>query len=88
MANLASEMVVSVENLPLETYSDGILAAVPLIGLGKLNEAKAVLLEVLDTVAPHHCYWNNPQTPRTYSGVAITCIAIFAAVFRLTLRAT
>ncbi len=47
---LASEIVISVINIPLETYPDAIKAVVPLIDAGKTEEAKAQLQAALDTL--------------------------------------
>jgi hypothetical protein len=56
--NLASETVISVTNIPLETYPDVIKKAVRLIDDGKIDEAKRALqialntLVVTDTIIP------------------------------------
>src|SRR5215217_1049677 len=50
LSDLASEIVVSVVNIPLKTYPDAIAAAVPLIDRGKINEAKAKLEAALSTL--------------------------------------
>jgi YfdX protein len=50
LSDLASEIVVSVVNIPLKTYPDAIAAAVPLIDRGKINEAKAKLETALSTL--------------------------------------
>lgn len=47
--DLASEMVISVVNIPLKTYPDAISAVVPLIDQGKIEKAKAALRAALDT---------------------------------------
>jgi hypothetical protein len=47
--DLASEMVISVVNIPLKTYPDAISAVVPLIDQGKIEKAKAALQAALDT---------------------------------------
>jgi hypothetical protein len=48
--DLASEMVISVVNIPLKTYPDAISAVVPLIDQGKIEKAKAALQAALDTL--------------------------------------
>jgi len=50
LANLASEMVVSVTNIPLGTFPDAIKAVSPLIDAGKTDEAKAALVAALNTL--------------------------------------
>tara|TARA_Y100000114_G_scaffold146356_1_gene156977 strand:+ start:18402 stop:19316 length:915 start_codon:yes stop_codon:yes gene_type:complete len=50
MDGLASEMVVSVSNLPLATYPDAIKRAAALLDEQKPEEAKLVLLNALSTV--------------------------------------
>ncbi len=50
LANLASEMVVSVTNIPLGTFPDAIKAVSPLIDAGKIDEAKAALVAALNTL--------------------------------------
>ncbi len=56
--NLASEIVISVSNIPLATYPEAIKLAVKHIDAGEINDAKAVLqtalstLVVTDTVLP------------------------------------
>jgi hypothetical protein len=58
IGDLASELVVSVTNLPLATYPDAIKAVTPMIDAGKIAEAKAALevalgtLVVVDTIVP------------------------------------
>lgn len=47
--NLASEIVLSVTNLPLATYPDAIKAITPLIDQGKIDEAKVALETALNT---------------------------------------
>lgn len=47
---LASEIVISVVSIPLETYPDAIRAVVPLIDAGKTEEAKAQLQAALNTL--------------------------------------
>jgi hypothetical protein len=47
--DLASEMVISVVNIPLKTYPDAISAVVPLIDQRKIEKAKAALRAALDT---------------------------------------
>jgi len=47
---LASEIVISVSNLPLATYPDAIKAITPLIDTGKIDSAKAALQTALNTV--------------------------------------
>ncbi len=50
MSGLASEIVIEVANIPLATYPDAVRAVVPLIDQGKLDEAKAALIDVLNTL--------------------------------------
>ncbi len=50
LANLASEMVVAVDNIPLGTFPDAIKAVTPMIDEGKLEDAKAALVAALDTL--------------------------------------
>jgi hypothetical protein len=50
LSNLASEIVVSVVNIPLKTYPDAIADVVPLIDRGKIKEAKAELTAALSTL--------------------------------------
>ncbi len=50
LANLASEIVISVTKLPLATYPDAIKAVTPLIDAGKIKEAKAALQAALNTL--------------------------------------
>ena len=50
LKDLASEIVISVANLPLATYPDAIKAVIPLIDKDKFDEAKAALQAALDTV--------------------------------------
>ena len=58
ISELASELVVSVENLPLATYPDAIKAVTPMIDAGKIAEAKKALqvalgtLVVVETIVP------------------------------------
>ena len=58
ISDLASELVVSVTNLPLATYPDAIKAVTPMIDAGKIAEAKNALqlalgtLVVVDTIVP------------------------------------
>jgi hypothetical protein len=48
--DLASEMVISVVNVPLQTYPAAISAVAPLIDRGKIDEAKAALEAALNTL--------------------------------------
>jgi hypothetical protein len=50
LQGLASEIVISVANLPLATYPDTIKAVIPLIDKDKFDEAKVALQAALDTV--------------------------------------
>ncbi len=50
LSDLASEVVISVAHIPLETYPDEIKAVAPLIDAGKIDEAKAALQTVLNTL--------------------------------------
>ncbi len=50
LANLASEIVISVTKLPLATYPDAIKAITPLIDAGKIEEAKHALQAALNTL--------------------------------------
>ena len=50
LAGLASEIVISVTNIPLATYPDAIKAITPLIDEGKTKEAKEELQDALDTL--------------------------------------
>jgi hypothetical protein len=50
LSELASEIVISVVNIPLKTYPDAIAAVAPLIDRGKVNEAKAELEAALSTL--------------------------------------
>ncbi len=50
LANLVSEMVVSVTNLPLGTFPAAIKAVSPLIDAGKVAEARAALVAALNTL--------------------------------------
>lgn len=58
ISDLASELVVSVTNLPLATYPAAIRAVTPMIDAGKIDEAKKALevalgtLVVVDTIVP------------------------------------
>jgi hypothetical protein len=58
MSDLASEIVISVTNLPLATYPEAIKAVTPLIDAGKTDEAKRALevalstLVIVDTIIP------------------------------------
>jgi hypothetical protein len=50
LTGLASEIVISVTNIPLVTYPDAIKALTPLIDEGKTKEAKEELQDALDTL--------------------------------------
>ena len=50
LKDLASEIVISVVNLPLATYPDAIKAVIPLIDKDKFDEAKAALQAALNTL--------------------------------------
>jgi len=50
LQSLASEIVISVVNLPLATYPDAIKAVTPLIDEDKLDEAKTALQAALNTL--------------------------------------
>jgi len=50
LSGLASEIVISVTNMPLATYPDAIKAISPLIDEGKTEEAKAALRAALGTL--------------------------------------
>ena len=50
LSGLASEIVISVTNLPLATYPDAIKAVSPLIDAGQVQEAKAALTAALNTL--------------------------------------
>lgn len=50
LENLASEIVITVTNLPLATYPDAIKAVTPLIDDGKIEEAKRGLQTALNTL--------------------------------------
>ena len=50
LKDLASEIVISVVNLPLATYPDAIKAVIPLIDKDKFNEAKAALQAAINTL--------------------------------------
>lgn len=50
IGDLASETVISVENIPLATYPDAIKEAARLIDEGELDEAKALLQTTLNTL--------------------------------------
>lgn len=50
LSDLASEVRISVFNLPLATYPDAIEAVTPLIDEGKTEQAKTALRDVLDTL--------------------------------------
>ncbi len=47
---LASEIVIATTSIPLETYPDTIKTVAPLIGQGKIKEAKQVLHDLLNTL--------------------------------------
>jgi hypothetical protein len=48
--DLASEIIISVVSLPLQTYPDAIKAVAPLIDRGKIDEAKAAIEAALSTL--------------------------------------
>jgi len=50
VANLASELVIEITNIPLATYPDAIKAVVPLVQAGKFEEAKQALIAALNTL--------------------------------------
>ena len=50
LALLASEIVITVTNIPLASYPAAVKAVVPLIDKGKIEEAKAALLAALSTL--------------------------------------
>ncbi len=50
LSDLASEIVISVVNIPLKTYPNAIAAVAPLIDRGKIDEAKAKLQAALNTL--------------------------------------
>ena len=50
LSGLASELVMRTVSLPLATYPDAIKAVAPLIDQGKMEEAKAALQAVLETL--------------------------------------
>ncbi len=50
LSRLGSELIITVENLPLATYPDAIKAISPLIDDGQIEEAKAQLQAALSTV--------------------------------------
>jgi len=50
VSSLASEMVIESINIPLGTYPDAIIAVVPLIDKGKIDEAKSALQAALNTL--------------------------------------
>lgn len=50
LSSLASEVVISVAHIPLETYPDEVKAVAPLIDAGKIDEAKAALQTMLNTL--------------------------------------
>jgi hypothetical protein len=58
VSDLASELIISVTNLPLATYPEAIKAVTPMIDAGKIAEAKNALqialgtLVVVDTIVP------------------------------------
>jgi hypothetical protein len=47
---LGSEIVISIDNLPLQTYPQAIVAVTPLIDQGKIAEAKEALQAALNTI--------------------------------------
>jgi hypothetical protein len=50
LSDLASEIVITVVNIPLKTYPNAIAAVVPLIDHGKIDKAKARLQVALNTL--------------------------------------
>jgi hypothetical protein len=50
ISGLASEVVISITNIPLATYPDAIKAITPLIDEGKIEEAKRELQDTLNTL--------------------------------------
>ncbi|WP_329757799.1 heat resistance protein YfdX1 [Stenotrophomonas maltophilia] len=50
VANLASEIVIETDNLPMATYPAAIKSAARLIDSGKIDDAKAVLARALNTM--------------------------------------
>ena len=50
VANLASEIVIETDNLPMATYPAAIKSAARLIDSGKIDDAKAVLARALNTL--------------------------------------
>lgn len=50
LSNLASEVVISTISLPLATFPDAVKAVVPLIDVGKIEEAKSALRAALNTL--------------------------------------
>ncbi len=50
LALLASEIVITVTNIPLASYPAAVKAVVPLIDQGKIEEAKAALQSALSTL--------------------------------------
>jgi hypothetical protein len=48
--DLASEIIISVVSIPLQTYPDAIKAVAPLIDQGKIDDAKAALEATLNTL--------------------------------------
>jgi hypothetical protein len=53
--DLASEIIISVVSIPLQTYPDAIKAVAPLIDRGKVDDAKVAIEAALNTlVVVHH----------------------------------
>lgn len=62
LADLASEVEVQVDNIPLATYPDAIKAIAPLIDAGKTNEAKTALTVALNTLVVESYVIPMPKT--------------------------
>ena len=67
VANLASEIVIQTDNLPMATYPAAIKSAARLIDSGKIDNAKAELARALNTLVvtsvafPLPCYGPKPR---------------------------
>ena len=67
VANLASEIVIETDNLPMATYPAAIKSAARLIDSGKIDDAKAELARALNTLVvtsvafPLPCYGLKPR---------------------------